>query len=300
MRRFNVSERVWKGIAIIALIGIVFIGLVALMSFSLPSLGGKCIAVIEIDGPIFLKGQEGFFEKTYGAEDYIKAIEEAQKRDDVKGLFVVVNSPGGGVVASDVIYRKLLKFNKSKVAYIEEIGASGGYYVSLAADKIYAHPNALTGSIGVIMYLSNYQGLFEKIGVNMTAIKSGPHKDIGSPYRELTPEEKEILFSIVNESFQQFKKLVMERRHIDKKYIDKVTDGRIFTGKQALKYGLVDGTMTKEEALEKFAQELNLTKDDICELDALSYDGPSPFSAMIKYAIDSFTMRLSKGVLTYS
>ncbi|NPA22468.1 MAG: signal peptide peptidase SppA [Candidatus Micrarchaeota archaeon] len=299
-RKFNLSERVWQGIAIIALVGLVFIGLIMVFTFSLPKFGGKCIAVMEIEGPIYLKGYEGWFEKVYGAEDYILAIEEAQNRSDVAGLFVVINSPGGGVVASDIIYRKLRAFNKSKVAYIEEVGASGGYYVALGADKIYAHPNAITGSIGVIMYLTNYEGLMEKIGVNVTAIKSGPYKDIGSPYRELTPEEREILMSIINESYEQFKSILYERRVIPDKYKDLVVDGRVMTGQQALKYGLVDGVMTKEEALEEFAQTLNLTRYDTCELDTLTSPGPSPFYAMIKYAIDRFAMELSAGVLNYS
>lgn len=264
------KDMLWRGIAILAIIGLILITLVSVTVLIITSkpalLSPSCVGILKIDGQIDLEATRTNFKYFPGAEEYADAIRKASKDPRIKGLFVIINSPGGGVVASDVIYRELKRFNKPKVSYIEEIGASGGYYIALGTSKIYAHPNSLVGSIGVIMYLSDYKGLLEKIGVNITVIKSGPNKDIGSPFRDRNEEELAIMKDIINETYHQFKQILLESRYIQEENIDIVTDGRIFTGNTAKSLGLIDDTGLKNDFLNKFAEELGLSQDSICDI----------------------------------
>jgi len=261
--------KVWKAIAIFAIFGLVLISLVSffliISQLNISNFGGSCIGVVRIDGPIMLRGMSGglFDRGMPGAEDYARQIELLSKNNNVKGLLVIINSPGGGVIASDVIYRAIKKSKLPKWVYIEELGASGGYYVALAGEKIYAHPNSLVGNIGVVMYIENYAGLLEKIGVNFTVVKSGSMKDIGNPTRNLTEEEYQVLKSIVEETFEDFVSILQESRQLNDTSLEIVKTGRIFTGKQAYKIGLLDGVYTKSEIIEEFKKTLNV--DRICD-----------------------------------
>lgn len=263
-------DKIWKGIAILAIVGLILIAIISailLIFTSRPSLSmGSCIGVLNIDGPIFLKSPRSGFSQYPSAEDYAEAIRRAGKDPTIKGLFVVINSPGGGVVASDIIYRELKRLKKPKVAYIEEIGASGGYYVALGTDKIYSHQNSLVGSIGVIMYIENYEGLLDKIGVNITTVKSGKYKDIGSPFRKTTLDEINMIKDIVNETYGQFVEILKESRYIPEDVFENVTDGRVMTGLMAKKLGLVDDIGLKGDFLAKFANELNVPENNICDI----------------------------------
>ncbi len=264
------KDMIWRGVAILAVIGLILIALISLMALILTSkptlVSTDCVGVLTIDGPIDLKSVRSGFRYIPGAEDYADAIRKASKDPRIKGLFVIINSPGGGVVASDIIYRELKRFNKPKISYIEEIGASGGYYIALGTSKIYAHQNSLVGSIGVIFYLSDYKELLEKIGVNITVVKSGPNKDMGSPFRYRDELELEIIKDIVNETYNQFKEILLESRYILEEDIDKVTDGRIFTGSMAKRLGLIDDIGLKNDFLNKFIEELGLPQGSICDI----------------------------------
>ncbi|MCS7122758.1 MAG: signal peptide peptidase SppA [Candidatus Micrarchaeota archaeon] len=263
-------DKIWKGIAILSIVGLILIALISailLIFTSKPSLSmGSCIGVINIDGPIFLKSQRGGFSQYPGAEDYAEAIRRADRDPTIKGLFVVINSPGGGVVASDIIYRELKRLKKPKVSYIEEVGASGGYYVALGTDRIYSHYNSLVGNIGVIMYIENYEGLMEKIGINITTVKSGRYKDIGNPFRKATQDEIQMILEIVNETYGQFVSILKESRYISEELFENVTDGRIMTGTMAKRMGLVDDVGLKRDFLSKFANELNVPETNICDI----------------------------------
>jgi len=214
----------------------------------------QCIGVIHIDGEIATHSTKTLFSQTdTDSESLVKFIHKLNKRPDIKAVVFIINSPGGSVVASDEIYRSIRALNKPSVAYIEEMGTSGAYYVSLGTDEIIAHPNALTGSIGVISMFTNYEGLLHKLGIKTVIIKSAEHKDFMNPTKELNPEEKEIMQHIINQVYAQFVDLVKERRKgkINVQNLKIITDGRIFTGKDAYDLGLIDKLGTKEDAIKE-------------------------------------------------
>ena len=171
-------------------------------------------------------------------------LKKAEGDDRVRALIVRINSPGGTITASDILYREIDQFKGHKkvpvIAAIMDVGASGGYYVALAADAIIAHPTSINGSIGVVMLTVNAHGLMEKIGVAPLAIKSGDKKDAGSPFRALTPEERAIFQSVIDDMYGRFVTLIARSRKIPEDKIRAFADGRIYTADQALGLGLVD------------------------------------------------------------
>ncbi len=183
--------------------------------------------------------------------DYLR---QAQENSSVKAIVLRVNSPGGSVVASNEIYEELKKIDKPVVVSMGEVAASGGYYISCTADKIVVNPSTLTGSIGVIAQLLNVEELTDDIGVKVITIKSGPHKDEGSPFREMTKEEKEIWQKIIDESYDQFVGIVAEGRGLPEKEVRKLADGRIYTGQQAVELGLADELGNLQRAIDLAAE----------------------------------------------
>jgi protease-4 len=174
--------------------------------------------------------------------------------DRVKALIVRINSPGGTITASDVLYREIREFKARKkvpvIAAIMDVGASGGYYAALAADLIVAHPTTVTGSIGVIMLTVNAQGLLEKLGVAPLAIKSGDKKDAGSPFRSMTDEERALFQKVIDEMHGRFVRLIVESRKLPEERVRALADGRIYTADQALAAGLVDRLGYLDEVVE--------------------------------------------------
>jgi protease-4 len=181
-------------------------------------------------------------------------LKKAGEDPKVKALVLRINSPGGTVTASDIIYRELMAFKQTSrlpvIAAMMDVAASGGYYVALAADTIVAHPTTVTGSIGVIMISLNAEGLMQKIGVATAAIKSGERKDMGSPFRALTPEERQIFQGVIDDLHRQFVAKVAERRQLPAAVTTGLADGRIYTAEQALAHRLVDRVGYLPDALE--------------------------------------------------
>ena len=171
-------------------------------------------------------------------------LQKAEEDDNVKALIVRINSPGGTITASDLIYREIDTFKTRRkipvVAVMMDVAASGGYYAALAADTIVALPTSVTGSIGVIMLTVNAKGLMEKIGVAPLAIKSGEMKDAGSPFRSLTAEERAVFQSVIDEMYSRFVTLIARSRKIPEERVRTFADGRIYTAEQAKALGLVD------------------------------------------------------------
>ena len=171
-------------------------------------------------------------------------LRKAEEDSHIRALIVRINSPGGTITASDVLYHELLAFKTRKkvpvIAAIMDVGASGGYYAALAADTIVANPTTVTGSIGVVMITVNAQGLMEKIGVAPLAIKSGPMKDAGSPFRSLTEPERAIFQGIIDDMYGRFVGLIVQSRKIPEDRVRALADGRVYTAEQALRLGLVD------------------------------------------------------------
>lgn len=188
-----------------------------------------------------------------GAQSIIEQLREAGKDSSIKALVLRVNSPGGSAPAAQELYKEIIRFKKKYrkkvVVSMGDMAASGGFYLASAADKIIANESTLTGSIGVIMELPQWEGLMKKLGIGIITIKSGRYKDIGSPTRPMSTEEKALLQQLVMDVYEQFITAVAEGRKIPKSRVRALADGRIFTGRQALKLGLVDQIGTLQDAI---------------------------------------------------
>ena len=205
------------------------------------------ILVLDVDGLIMnVNGSRGLFGLD---ENPVAAVKEKLDiaRDDgrIRGVVLRVNSPGGSVTASDVIHREILSFReetkKPVVCCMMDVAASGGYYAAVACDKVVAHPTTVTGSIGVVMHLWNVRGLTDFLQIRQITIKSGPRKDMGSPFRELTAEERKILQHIIDSYHKRFVQVVAEGRPgLDEAAVATLADGRVYTAEQALELKLVD------------------------------------------------------------
>lgn len=208
-----------------------------------PETDENTVGIIYLEG-VIMGGSSapGLFGIQSGSDSVLRQLREAQK-DDVKAVVIRINSPGGSAAASQEIRDEVVKLKKSGkkvVVSMGDVAASGGYWVASAADKIVANPATITGSIGVIMQFSNMTELYDKIGIKPITIKSKPFKDIGSPAREMTETERQILQGMVDDIYAQFIKVVSEGRNMDPAEVEKIADGRIFTGRQAKELGLVD------------------------------------------------------------
>ncbi len=195
--------------------------------------------------------------------DINRQIREFSERDDIKGVIIRINSPGGSVAPSQEIYGevKRLSSRKKVVASMSSVAASGGYYIALGADKIVANPGTITGSIGVIVQFMNFEGLLSKIGLKGNVIKSGEFKDSGSPLREMTDVEKKLLQDLVDDVQAQFVEAVVEGRDLEPETVRKLADGRIFSGSQAFDLGLVDEMGGLAEAVELVAKMAGMDED---------------------------------------
>jgi protease-4 len=191
---------------------------------------------VSIRGPISNSQSGRPWEK--GAEQWVRHIKAMSETKGVKAIILDINSPGGSVGAVQEIYSQIMRIRREKklpfVALFDDISASGGYYIASACDKIVAHPGTLTGSIGVIFSVSNLEGLFGKVGYKMDAIKSGKFKDIGSPARAMTKEERELLQKMIDDAYGQFLQAVADGRHAPVEKIRPLAEGLIYTGQQAL------------------------------------------------------------------
>jgi protease-4 len=177
---------------------------------------------------------------------FAEALRKAEKDSDVKAVIVRINSPGGTVAASDLMYRELKHFGeksgKPVVVLMAGVAASGGYYLSCAGDEIIAHPTTITGSIGVVMQTFNFSEGMNRIGIHADAITSGPNKDVGNPFEPMPAEHRALLQGIINEFYENFLSVVKENRtHLSEADLEWITDGRIITGARAAEVGLVDG-----------------------------------------------------------
>ena len=169
-------------------------------------------------------------------------LDEFGKDDSIAAVVLRVDSPGGGVAASQEIYDAVIELKKTKkvVASMGSIAASGGLLVACAADKIVANPGTITGSISAIMQFANFEELLKKVGVKSSVVKSGQYKDIGSPLREMTPEEKVIVQDLVDDIYNQFIDVIVKDRKIPREKVVAISDGRVFSGRKAKELGLVD------------------------------------------------------------
>jgi protease-4 len=213
--------------------------------------GQDRVAIIEASG-IIGAPDGGTFGGTPMHREVISQVEQATTDPQIRAVVLRIDSPGGGVVASSEIYNALKDLRaaeKPLVVSMSSMAASGGYYIATPASRIYANPDTLTGSLGVIISSLNYEEAFEKLGLRQVVFKSDEFKDILSPAREIKPEERKILQTIVDDAYQRFVDVIVEGRNLPREQVLKLADGRIYTGEQARDVGLVDELGNLDDAI---------------------------------------------------
>jgi protease-4 len=216
--------------------------------------GGDAVALIRLNGTITSAPSDYFSWQEITPGRVKDLLEQAAADPAIKAVVVRINSPGGSVVASNEIYHAFQEFEKPIVVWMDEIAASGGYYISCGGDYVFAHPDTLTGSIGVISQFFNVEELLGELGVDVVVITSGPRKDIGSPFREMTEEEQALWADITDEIYEGFAEIVAQARDLPLEEVREIADGSIYTGRQALELDLVDEVGTSDEAVAKAAE----------------------------------------------
>ncbi|WP_378955301.1 signal peptide peptidase SppA [Pelosinus sp. sgz500959] len=267
---------------------IIVIGLVVLFSLvglavhntSKKTIQANKIAVIYVEGVIMGgHGQSTLLSEQGGTDQVIKQLHEARDDESVKAVILRINSPGGSAAASQEVgfeIKKLRAKGKIVVTSMGDVAASGGYWLAACTDKIYANPTTMTGSIGVYVPYANWEELYKKVGIYQEKIKSGPHKDILSPERMMTGEEREIIQVMVDDIYNQFVTVVAEGRKMDIEQVRKLADGRIYTGNQAKQLGLVDELGNMYDAIDGTAEMAGISgKPEIKE-----YGKHSPWSML--------------------
>lgn len=217
-------------------------------------------------------------------------LDVAEKDTSIKGVILRVNSPGGSVTASDLIYHEIKAFKEERpdvpvIAFMQDVAASGGLYVSMAADEIYALPTTVTGSIGVITMLPDLRGLSDKVGFGMRVIKSGENKDLGSPWRDMTPEEKKIFQDMIDSMYQKFLSVILEGREskgLTREKLLTFADGRILRADEAKELGVIDGIAYPDEVIELAREKCNVPGAAV-----ISYEYPSSDRQGNIYALSS-------------
>jgi len=223
------------------------------------------VLLIELSGLLSAQEGGGLVPQPNLVAQIKEELTRAAEDERVGAVVLRINSPGGTVTASDILYHEVRAFKGKRkvpvVASIMDIGASGGYYVAVAADKILVHPSSVTGSLGVIMLTMNARGLLEKVGLEATAVTSGPKKDMGSPFRAMTEEERAIFQGVIDSFYERFLTVVREGRpNLTAEQIRKLADGRIYAGEQAKAAGLVDAVGYLDDAIELAKKEAGLAE----------------------------------------
>ncbi len=238
------------GVGIVVLfIGTVWVFMATLGEEGLPT-GGPKVAVVEIEG-IIVDGAAA-----------VRELREHADNPSIKAVILRINSPGGVVAPTQEIFaaiQRARKAGKPVVASLGAVAASGGYYVAVAADRIYANPGTLTGSIGVVMQLANLEGLLKKVGVDYVVVKAGAYKDVGNFARTMSPEERKMLQALLDDVYSQFVEAVSEGRGLEKKDVLAFAEGRIYSGQQALALKMVDELGGFEEAVEAAGKLANIS-----------------------------------------
>lgn len=252
--------------------------------------GKDKILIVDISGIISeeqKRGLAGLSEEPDMVARIKEELKIAARDKHMKAVILRINSPGGTVTASDIIYHEIEQFKKKTdikvIACITDLGASGGYYVAVSADKIIAHPTTVTGSIGVIMLNLSVEGLLQKIGVKDTSIKTGEHKDMGSPLKAMTDEERRIFQGVMDTLYERFLTVIAEnRKALTLEKLKTLADGRIYTAKQALEHGLIDQIGYLDEAI-------SLTKEEagLAEARVVMYHRPGTYKNNIYSQLSS-------------
>ena len=284
------------GYAIFALVLLVILGFLAVGVLSLfvgvdvQSLSGN-VALIPIDGVIVGSKDTGLpFESLTSSPEIIKLIEKADQNANIKAIILEINSPGGSAVASEEIANAIKKTNKTTVAWIREEGASGAYWIASATNHIVADRVSITGSIGVIASYLEFPGLLENYNVTYRRLVAGKYKDIGSPFKEMTTEEKIIFQQNLDEIRDYFVSEVAKNRKMSKKEVDKAANGLFYLGTQAKDLGLVDELGSKDEAI------VYIEKKENIKADVVEYKKEKTLFDVITNALSQQSFSVGKGI----
>ncbi len=230
--------------------------------------GSDKILLIDVSGALSTSQESGIFPAPSLPARLKEELTNAEKDDHIKAIILRINSPGGTVTSSDIVYHELQEFKRKRdvpiITSIMDIGASGGYYVAMASDYIFAHPSTITGSIGVIMLTLNAEGLLEKVGIQPAAIVSGPNKSMGSPFRAMKDEERAIFQDVIDRLYARFLAVVEEGRpNLPAAKIRDLADGRIYTADLAKTEGLIDEIGYLDDAITEAKKHANLTEAQV-------------------------------------
>jgi protease-4 len=214
-------------------------------------------------------------------EEIREALHMAETDSDIRGLILRINSPGGTVTSTDIIYHDIIRFKKKRgtriIASLMDVAASGGYYIATAADEIIAHPTTITGSIGVIALKFNVEGLMNRLGIRNETVKSVEMKDLWSPFRASTQEERKIIQDIIDRQHKIFCDTITKgRKSLTEADVEKLADGRIYSADQALEAGLIDGIGYLDDAIESLKKNLKIEKAKI-----ITYSRPGAYKGTI-------------------
>lgn len=237
-----------------------------LKEFTLQGSGNDKILIIPVKG--FISDSEKdllLYHRPSMVQEVVSELNKAEKDRDIKALILKVDSPGGSVTASDMLYHEIVKFKEQSgaklVVMMMGITTSGGYYIALPADVIIAHPTSITGSIGVVFLRPDMSGLMEKIGLEVGVGKSGKNKDMGSPFRRATEEEKQIVQHLIDDLAQRFLRLVVNHRKLNEAAREDISSARIYTADDALRLGLVDQIGYLDDAIQRTTKIARLPAD---------------------------------------
>ncbi len=247
------------------------------------------VLVMNIEGPIM----ENAISTGYDHQALLQAAEQIREDDSIKAVLLSLDTPGGSVYLTRELYDLFMEIKEETelpvYASMGSMAASAGYYLSVMADEVYATPETLTGSIGVIMSGYNIEGLQDKIGIEPYVFKSGPLKDMGSSNRQMTEEEEKVFQNYIDEAYGRFVQVVEDGRDMDEAKVKKLADGRIYTAQQALDQNLIDGIQYEREVMDKIKNDIGVENPQFFELASNPYDFSSPFSFFSSSFFDKLT-----------
>ncbi|MBW2967939.1 signal peptide peptidase SppA [Candidatus Woesearchaeota archaeon] len=249
------------------------------------------VAHIMVSGPIVAHAGRGFGSSGFAdSTEIVKLIEKADENRDIKAILIEINSPGGTAVASYEIAEAIGRANKTTVAWIREAGASGAYWAATSTDHIVANPMTITGSIGVISSYIEFGGTLNRYNASYRRLVSGDYKDMGSPFREMTPEEEEIMQENLDTIRDVFIRAVAENRGLDNSDMERIADGRFYLGLQAKELGLIDELGGRQEAIDYIEE-----KEDI-EAELAEYKRPKTLAEVLAGVFSDNAFQIGQGM----
>src|SRR3989338_2886737 len=276
---------------LLSVLGFIAVGIISVfVGVDVESLSGN-VALIPIEGVIVATDPNGLFETVTTSTDAIELIEKADKNSNIKAIILQINSPGGSAVASEEIAEAVKKTNKTTVAWIREVGASGAYWIASSTDHIVASRISITGSIGVISSYLEFSGFLEKYGIGYERLVTGDSKDVGTPFRKLTTKETEKIQERLDRLHNIFINEVAENRQLSIDKVKKLADGDVLLGEEALEAGLVD-QLGDKVVLESYLK----SEYDIEDITYSTYQKETSFFELISGMTSQWSFKMGEGI----